>query len=394
MDSDAFGRNKKETKRIPEQVWHYRCRICYQQTAYWQEKLTKIQKGMARVDSWLTQITRIEIWWPTATFDVQLKHGARVLLHEAHRREHLSPGISKAELDEAMKQEPKMNRHDQPIPLRPEHDFPVSEMRELDAYFCGPDKRISHLREILEWTRERFQSGKITTMPPIEFLIDEPIESEILNPPEDNYAIWARTEDPRVTLPPIDSLRGSSPEGSTLPPIINPARFAPARFSAQRLTDPATNAIKRESEDGHSTSPEACGSTESSALNDAIDTHSNVSGHDGNNSRTQSRTLETHAAPLNMLAQIASFRLAEQTTADGPRPNSSKQVSAGTTPTIKSRKFSDPTKSPYLIKVLNEEKKKRKFEHSESPEVVDYKIMMQRAGEEADTAGWKKEDPF
>ncbi|EME46674.1 hypothetical protein DOTSEDRAFT_52097 [Dothistroma septosporum NZE10] len=194
--SDFFGRNKRETKRIPEEVWHFGCRKLYQRGVYDAKKDEGSPRLCNHFLGLLTeQVIRIQIWRPQAVFKVQLQGPAKARLQQYHSILSRNGGDE----DGAKRQvivTPKMRSKGEPLELTNVEAVEMHHAEHIDTQLAGTAKRIDYLLgTVLVWIESEVKAGRMTRMPPIEFLIDEAQPSEAITDPFTNYDRWTAQQD-------------------------------------------------------------------------------------------------------------------------------------------------------------------------------------------------------
>ena len=213
--SNFFGRNKKETNYIDADVWHNYCRKDYQRGTY------RVEKGdddTARAQYYINnielQLTRLRLWRPEARFKTQLTGGASKRLNAYYGELRRNGGdVSAAEA--AVHVTPATGKKGVAKPLKLEDAFPVKYLDEFSTRFCGEDFTYDDLGTTMVWVQGLVNSGEITTMPPMEFLINQEEDGEAgVTDPSENYDRWMAHEDGKVfgQVDPNDPGEGPAPK--------------------------------------------------------------------------------------------------------------------------------------------------------------------------------------
>jgi hypothetical protein len=201
--SNFFGRNKKETNLIDSEVWHIYCRKCYQRDTYRDKTVSDKTICQYFIDNVEIQLSRIQIWRPDATFKVQLTKGAVHRLAE-YRKELRNNGGDEVKAEQKVVKPHTTNNKGDPKPQDLENAFPIKEMEEFDNNFTTTesDCDFDGLDAVMQWIRSEVEAGRITSMPPMEFLISIPDDSEAATDPNTNYNRWTALADARTYIEP------------------------------------------------------------------------------------------------------------------------------------------------------------------------------------------------
>ena len=198
--SQFFGRNKKETNNVDANVWHNYCRKDYQRAKYNADK--KGAKGVAdwQVEQIEHQLLRMHVWRPDATFKVQL---SKLMMkrstswHTAMRRNNNNVAQATAAYDqEYPKKLSKRKVKDavtgemEETPPTPEEAFPVSEVDDFDKNFCSGGQTYIGVHSVIARIKSMLHNREITSVPPIEILIEPEHFGETVNDPAKNYVKW------------------------------------------------------------------------------------------------------------------------------------------------------------------------------------------------------------
>ena len=199
--SHFFGRNKKETRFIHNDVWHIYCRKDYQRRTYGARvQGEKTKSAKPECDFFISniemQLVRIKIWRPQAMFKVQLTKGASARLDKYYKELNKNGGDEDRAAFVVTKTPTTGTKgHEKPLSL--EDHFPIKKMKEFDDSFCDSELYVdfNRLGEIMQWIRDQVNNGSIKSMPPMEFLINEQGANETTTDPTTNYDRWTAHED-------------------------------------------------------------------------------------------------------------------------------------------------------------------------------------------------------
>ncbi|KAK5115320.1 hypothetical protein LTR62_001520 [Meristemomyces frigidus] len=193
--SQFFGRNKKATKRIHPDVWHTYCRKHYQRSYYAARGSTEGVFGMHR-DNLEQQFARLKLWRPEATFTIELSN----VMQQKATMWYRILRANDNDLDAAKAEFATHNVYGTkpPKPVKRkgtgedslEYSFPAWIVDEFSEACCRADVDYDGVYEIMEHIKTLQANGTITAYPPIEFLISEEKEGEVMTDPTDNYALW------------------------------------------------------------------------------------------------------------------------------------------------------------------------------------------------------------
>lgn len=194
--SHWFGRNKRETGYIDNEVWHWFCRKCYQRSQY-QAKSKKTESTgnilvKRHVDTLRMQIIRLQFWRPRMTFKIQLLKGAKDRLAQYHKVIN-RPGASEFDAIEAVEFVATTTSNGKEKKPRAEHEFPIKLIEHFDYTYVGKGKTYNDLTEICKWIDDLNEDGEAPCDPPVEFLPSALAEDElVVDPigPPDNYDRW------------------------------------------------------------------------------------------------------------------------------------------------------------------------------------------------------------
>ena len=199
--SHFFGRNKKETRFIHNDVWHIYCRKDYQRRTYSARvQGEKTKSAKPECDFFISniemQLVRIKIWRPQAMFKVQLTKGASARLDKYYKELNKNGG-DEDRAAFAVTKTPKTGTKGHEKPLSLEDNFPIKKMKEFDDSFCDSEVYVDfdRLGEIMQWIRDQVNDGSIKSMPPMESLINEQGANDTTTDPTTNYDRWTAHED-------------------------------------------------------------------------------------------------------------------------------------------------------------------------------------------------------
>ncbi|KAI7355430.1 hypothetical protein KC354_g10799 [Hortaea werneckii] len=219
--SQFFGRNKKATGLIANDVFHTYCRKCYQRRYYQYSHQTedgadfknKPEQGIAcfHMLNLRAQFVRLQLWRPDATFSVQFNKAMtdRHNDYQAFLRQHNQvAAAARADYDQkyplrqsrSTKKAPKSRRDagdvDATLP-KPEESFPVDLYDTFLNNCCGSDYSYDGITQVLGYIQNWLNAGTVRSIPPVEFLISGVQPTETINSHEDNYMLWLETVDNR-----------------------------------------------------------------------------------------------------------------------------------------------------------------------------------------------------
>ncbi|KAI7713878.1 hypothetical protein KC353_g7226 [Hortaea werneckii] len=219
--SQFFGRNKKATGLIDNDVFHTYCRKCYQRRYYQYSHQTedgadfknKPEQGVAcfHMLNLRAQFVRLQLWRPDATFSVQFNKAMtdRHNDYQAFLRQHNQvAAAARADYDQkyplrqsrSTKKAPKSRRDagdvDATLP-KPEESFPVDLYDTFLNNCCGSDYSYDGITQVLDYIQNWLDAGTVRSIPPVEFLISGEQPTETINSHEDNYMLWLETVDNR-----------------------------------------------------------------------------------------------------------------------------------------------------------------------------------------------------
>ena len=223
--SNFFGRNKKETNLIDSEVWHIYCRKCYQRDTYRDKTVSDKNICQYFIDNVEIQLSRVQIWRPDATFKVQLTKGAVHRLAE-YRKELRNNGGDEIKAEQKVGKPHTTNNKGNPKPQDLENAFPIKKMEEFDNNFTTTQSNCDFdaLDTIIQWIRSEIQAGRITSMPPMEFLISIPNDSEAATDPATNYNRWTAVADGRTYIEPdAEDDAETETETETETPVAGPS---------------------------------------------------------------------------------------------------------------------------------------------------------------------------
>lgn len=141
------------------------------------------------------QIIRVQIWRPQATFKVQLQGPAKRRLQQYHGILSRNGG----DIDSAKRQmvvPHKINARGEQLGLTDVDAVDMDHAEYIDTQLTAIDKDIAYLRDtVLAWIENEVEAGRMTQMPPIEFLISEAKPGDTITNPENNYDRWTAQQD-------------------------------------------------------------------------------------------------------------------------------------------------------------------------------------------------------
>lgn len=194
--SDFFGRNKSETTAIPEGIWAFVSRKEYQRSKYASEK-----SAHAYRDFWLsalkTQLVRLRLWRPEATYEVKLLSRARERL-STYNSELLKNGHDVAAAQRTVHVGPTTGKKGIILASNSDAIDPV-QAQHIETTFAGIRSIDYILDTILPWIERSLRSGALTRMPPVEFLIQPALSGDTINEPSKNYQMWRDYKEPKWT---------------------------------------------------------------------------------------------------------------------------------------------------------------------------------------------------
>ncbi|KAI6837825.1 hypothetical protein KC340_g4113 [Hortaea werneckii] len=277
--SQFFGRNKKATGLIENDVFHTYCRKCYQRRYYQYSHQTedgadfknKPEQGVAcfHMLNLRAQFVRLQLWRPDATFSVQFNKAMtdRHNEYQAFLRQHNQvAAAARADYDKkyplrqsrSTKKAPKSRRDagdvDATLP-KPEESFPVDLYDTFLNNCCGSDYSYDRITQVLDYIQNWLDAGTVRSIPPVEFLISGEQPTETINSHEDNYMLWLETVDNRryVNRGDGQDANNSANQASqdAANPVAGPSRPAlPSGNDANRSANDPNN-----DQDGDSASP-------------------------------------------------------------------------------------------------------------------------------------------
>ncbi|SMY18996.1 unnamed protein product [Zymoseptoria tritici ST99CH_1A5] len=186
--SDFFGRNKTSTLSIPEDVWHYYCRQHYQRMKYAADKSPAAHLQFFS-DALRAQLQRIKLWRPEAKFTVQLQSAAgdRLSKYEA---ELLRNGNDRAAAKNAVSITPRTGKKNGSI-LSSANAVEVEHAAYVRDHLAGENRSVDWiLANVMPWIEGEFVAGRMVRMPPVEFLVGEVREGEVVHAVQGNWAAW------------------------------------------------------------------------------------------------------------------------------------------------------------------------------------------------------------
>ncbi|KAI7472019.1 hypothetical protein KC367_g347 [Hortaea werneckii] len=219
--SQFFGRNKKATGMIDNDVFHTYCRKCYQRRYYQYSHQTedgadfknKPEQGIAcfHMLNLRAQFARLQLWRPNATFSVQFSKSMTDRHNDYQaflRQQNQDAAAARADYNskyplrqsKSTKKAPKSRRDagdvDATLP-KPEESFPVDLYDTFLVNCCGSDYSYDRITQVLDYIQNWLDAGTVRSIPPVEFLISGEQPNETINSHEDNYMLWLETVDNR-----------------------------------------------------------------------------------------------------------------------------------------------------------------------------------------------------
>ncbi|KAK3109250.1 hypothetical protein LTR53_017701, partial [Teratosphaeriaceae sp. CCFEE 6253] len=213
--SDYFGRNKRETRYIDDDVWHIYCRKCYQRKSYKADKLPG-KRFSWHLTNIKIQFRRLKLWRPDALFNVRLSKNMLARSDEWHRMlraHHNDKEAAQLEYDGHERwgaKELKDNKKNkqEPPKVKDERAFPIELVDQFVQDCCGSDFDYDRIDETIASIESLREAGTLTQMPPIEFLIHAPEEGEAMTSAATNYERWAaQCDDKPFDTPAFDEER-------------------------------------------------------------------------------------------------------------------------------------------------------------------------------------------
>ncbi|KAK4961970.1 hypothetical protein LTR10_002464 [Elasticomyces elasticus] len=199
--SQFFGRNKRETGFIADGVWHIYCRKCYQTKFYAACRMASGAFGW-HINNTDLQFDRLRLWRPNALFNVRLTKNAKAKIEDWHktlRKHNGNVQAAKGAFDKDPtwgKKAPKPKKKGQAAPqLKPEDVFPADIGDQFETDCCGDDFTYDRIDEVIQHIKSLYAAGTLRAMPPIEFLIHEIEDGEVVNDSASNYQRWVATCD-------------------------------------------------------------------------------------------------------------------------------------------------------------------------------------------------------
>lgn len=199
------------------------CRKSYQRGKYAADKAVKSHCKFYQ-DALGHQLLRIKLWRPDCTFKVQLQAAAKKRLeayHAALRRN----GGNQAAAEQAVAVSEGTNKKGKVVPLTLPNAVKMHHAEHIDAHFTGDSKSVSFLiNDLLPWISRQIESNDMVRMPPVEFLINDPVPGETINDPANNFEQWCNALDND----------GADPE----PASSTPASSSPPKIPKLKLNGP------------------------------------------------------------------------------------------------------------------------------------------------------------
>lgn len=211
--SQFFGRNKAETRLMDNDVWHTYCRKCYQRGYYaltnqkkdGEQYQNKPQEGAAswHMGNLRAQFQRLQLWRPDATFKVQLTKNMHARSNAWHATLRLHPDdvaaakVAFAQHAKFGSKTRKPAKNGEVAAPKPEQAFPVELVDSFTQDACGDECDYERVEEILDHVQGMLDAGTITQVPPVEFLISQPVDGEEIRDATKNYRRWIAETDAR-----------------------------------------------------------------------------------------------------------------------------------------------------------------------------------------------------
>lgn len=174
--SDFFGRNKAATLRIPEDVWNWLCRRCYQRGHYQSNLAHGVKEDTLPGCVWQLQAVRdqllsLRLYRPGAHFDIQLQVAAEVR-YKDFCVELTKNGGNRVAAEAAVTRpsQPRSSRGARDVDDR-RNGLRMHHAEYLINYCIGPNKTYSDIDAILAWIEQGVRAHQMQCLPPIEFLI-------------------------------------------------------------------------------------------------------------------------------------------------------------------------------------------------------------------------------
>lgn len=194
--SDLFGRNKVETVAIPDDVWAFVCRKDYQRSKYASDKTADAYRTFWTT-ALKTQLIRLRLWRPEATYDVKLLNRAEERLN-TYNAALVKTGNNTAAAEQSVFVGPTIGKKGS-IPASNADAIHPVQAQYIKTHFSGLCT-IDYIIDIIHpWIDQSLRSGALTRMPPIEFLIQAPLAGDTVNKPADNYQMWLDFLEPKWT---------------------------------------------------------------------------------------------------------------------------------------------------------------------------------------------------
>ncbi|KAF1825422.1 uncharacterized protein K489DRAFT_305506, partial [Dissoconium aciculare CBS 342.82] len=171
--SDFFGRNKNSTKSIPDDVWGWLCRTCYQRGRYRATARAGVQPHEEA--NWYLMLIRdqvkcLKIWRPEATFTIQLQAAAEQRYREycvALERLGGDRAVAEASVTRPGRQSRKKDQliEDRGQTLR------MSHAKYIKENLTGANTSYADIESVLDWMQGEVDDGQMLHLAAIEFLI-------------------------------------------------------------------------------------------------------------------------------------------------------------------------------------------------------------------------------
>lgn len=192
--SDYFGRNKAETSTIPDDVWAFVCRKDYQRSKYASDKTPEAYRTFW-MSALKTQLIRLRLWRPEALYEVKLLNRAEERLN-TYNSALLQNGKDIAAAQRLVFVGPTAGKKG-PIPASNADSIDPIQAQHIKTNFSGMRTIDYILDTIHPWIESSLRSGALTRMPPIEFLIQDPVDGDTINKPSKNYQMWLDFLEPK-----------------------------------------------------------------------------------------------------------------------------------------------------------------------------------------------------
>lgn len=173
------------------------------------------------------QIIRIQLWRPEASFEVQLQKPAKERLQKYHGILSRNGG-DKHSAKRQMIVTPKIGSDGKLKDLTDVEAVEMDHAEHIDTQLTGTAKGIEYLLDtVLSWIETEVEGGRMTRMPPIEFLIDEAKPGDTITNPENNYDRWTAQQDgieyksPSIKIKSASKGKSTTTQASSCRPAID-----------------------------------------------------------------------------------------------------------------------------------------------------------------------------